>query len=189
MKLRLVGEGQKLLGRKDKSKGFVFRWAQKALLVINILLVGLILYKGSVPQRQWQKKTSRQQEAGQIELTDSEVSHALPFAEYQTAVKTRNLFQPPQARKKHSNVVKKEYIPLEETREILEPIKEDVLAGLKIVGILLDKTPKVIIEDLESRETSFLSEGDQLQGAVLKEILEGKAIFLFEGRTVEVLFE
>ena len=63
----------------------------------------------------------------------------------------------------------------------------DLAQNFKIVGIVLDKDPKVIIEDVRNQRTLFLSAGDKLEGGTLEEIHEGKAIFNFNEQRIELV--
>ena len=65
---------------------------------------------------------------------------------------------------------------------------QDWIKNLKLVGILMDREPQAVIEDLQKNETVFLSHGQQLDEAVLEEIQEGKVIFLYQGHRIELTF-
>jgi len=62
----------------------------------------------------------------------------------------------------------------------------DLSQNYKVVGIMVDKDPKVVVEDVRNQRTLFLSSGDELEGGKLQEIRDGKAIFLFNGQQVEL---
>ena len=68
-----------------------------------------------------------------------------------------------------------------------QPVDFDLTTQYRLVGIVLDDNPQAIIEDLIRKETLFLSIGDKLGGAVLKEILPGKARFLFQDNLLELI--
>lgn len=59
-------------------------------------------------------------------------------------------------------------------------------SNLKVVGIILDESPQVVIEDLKTNQTMFLKKGDQLRGAIVEEIQESKIILLYEGQRMEL---
>ena len=63
----------------------------------------------------------------------------------------------------------------------------DLSQNYKVVGIMVDKDPKVVVEDIRNQRTLFLSSGDELEGGKLQEIRDGKAIFLFNGQQVELM--
>ena len=54
------------------------------------------------------------------------------------------------------------------------------------MGIILDSDPKVIIEDIKSKESFIISKGEEIGGAILSEVYEDKAIFLSGNETVEL---
>ena len=58
---------------------------------------------------------------------------------------------------------------------------------LKLVGILLDKDPKAIVEDLATQQTFFASPGDKIGNAVVSEIREDKVILIFGQEKVELV--
>ena len=58
---------------------------------------------------------------------------------------------------------------------------------VKILGIVLDKDPKVIVEDVKAGQTFFLSKGEAIKGAQLIEIQEDRAIFSYNGKKIELL--
>ncbi len=62
----------------------------------------------------------------------------------------------------------------------------DLSKDFKLVGIVLDKKPQAIIEDLQSKQTYFLFVGDELHNAVVKKIEEGKVTFTLNGQTLEL---
>lgn len=57
---------------------------------------------------------------------------------------------------------------------------------LKVVGILLDEDPKAIIEDLETKQTFFLSPKERVGDIVVDEIREDKVIVIFNEEKVEL---
>ena len=62
----------------------------------------------------------------------------------------------------------------------------DLGKDLKLVGIVLDKDPKAIIEDLRSNQTIFLSKGERIGEAVVSEIREDKVILIYNEEKVEL---
>lgn len=63
----------------------------------------------------------------------------------------------------------------------------DLAQNFKLVGIILDNDPKAVVEDVRNQRTLFLSHGDQLEGAVLKEIRDGKVIFMLNDQRLELV--
>ncbi|MBF0384499.1 MAG: hypothetical protein HQL27_01380 [Candidatus Omnitrophica bacterium] len=60
----------------------------------------------------------------------------------------------------------------------------DLAKRLRVVGIVLDDSPKAIIEDLSTKETLFISKGEKFGEAVLKEVTDGEVIFVYNGEKV-----
>lgn len=58
---------------------------------------------------------------------------------------------------------------------------------LKLVGILMDKDPKAIVEDLGTQQTFFVSPGERIGNAVVEEIREDKVILIFGQEKVELV--
>lgn len=69
-----------------------------------------------------------------------------------------------------------------------EAIDEDINFKdlLKIVGIVLDANPQVIIEDLELKQTFFVLEGKEIRGAVVETIQADKIILSYKGKKFEL---
>jgi hypothetical protein len=58
---------------------------------------------------------------------------------------------------------------------------------LKLVGILMDKDPKAIVEDLGTQQTFFVSPGERIGNAIVEEIREDKVILIFGQEKVELV--
>ena len=58
---------------------------------------------------------------------------------------------------------------------------------LKLVGIVLDKDPKAIVEDLATQQTFFVSPGERIGNAVVQEIRQDKVILIFGQEKVELV--
>ena len=54
----------------------------------------------------------------------------------------------------------------------------------RIVGIVIDKNPEVVFEDITTTETFFLSSGETLGEAVIQDILPGKVVLAVGDSTV-----
>lgn len=77
-----------------------------------------------------------------------------------------------------------------------KPVKEipassasaaELAKQLKLVGILLDKDPKAIVEDLGTQQTFFVSPGEEIGNAVVGEIRQDKVILFFGQEKVELV--
>lgn len=76
----------------------------------------------------------------------------------------------------------KQNSPTEDSRAREREISRD----FKIVGIVIDHDPRLIVEDTKKKSTLFLSRGESLGQAVLKDIKQGRAIFFCEGHNFEL---
>ena len=54
----------------------------------------------------------------------------------------------------------------------------------KVVAIIIDHNPETVIQDTVSRETFFLSVGEDFAGAVVEQIMPGKIVLNTGGRQV-----
>lgn len=102
-----------------------------------------------------------------------------PLAQYLASLKNRDLFEAPWEKQK--DVVLQETPVVEDARYVME-----FTQSVRLVGIIRDENPKVVIEDLINRETLFISVGDQIRGATLEEIFGEKVHFSIGGETVEL---
>ena len=85
-----------------------------------------------------------------------------------------------------------------ERRSIFEPLailaqaeknafEQEILQRIRIVGVMLDESPKAIIEVIASGETVFVSKGDTVTGAIVKDIFENKVVLTYNGLELELL--
>lgn len=93
---------------------------------------------------------------------------------YEGVVRNRNIFQALWDQDKEETVQKAEKI-------------EELNKTIKLMGVLLDDDPTAIIEDIKKQKTLFMSIGDQINGAVLFQIQEGKVIFLQNSDSIEII--
>ena len=96
-----------------------------------------------------------------------------PISYYEGVISKRNIFQAPWDKEK---------------KEVVKKAEEVVSLArmIKLIGVLLDDNPTAIIENIKERKTLFMSIGDQINGAVLDEIHEGKIIFLQNSVRIEI---
>ena len=113
-----------------------------------------------------------------IVAADEVLPEPKPFTEYAEIIGKRDIFTSPFQR-----------MPQESSNasEVPPAPAFDLSQNFKVVGIILDKDPKAVIEDVRNRRTLFLSYGDKLEGGTLEEIRDGKVIFLFNGQRVELM--
>ncbi len=160
------------------------RGARKVLVVLNIIFAIFICVKVFLPQ----KNHEQIEEGGVLDPVINagsgrvDVSEKESFHVYEAVFDKRDLFQLPYAQRKVSA------LRVGSEKSVQKSI-EGSFEGFKVVGIIVDKNPQVVVENIKSKETVFLSRGDQLQGAVLEEVLGGKAIFVKQGKRIEMVVE
>lgn len=69
---------------------------------------------------------------------------------------------------------------------VLEKAMPALHKRIKLIGILVDNDSKAIVEDLQEKQTHFLSQGERVGNILLQEIQENKVIFNDDGKTVEM---
>lgn len=97
-----------------------------------------------------------------------------PFDSYKQTMEGRDIFQAPWEK------------PVQEVSAPNVSAAE-LAKQLKLVGILLDKDPKAIVEDLGTHQTFFVSPGEQIGNAVVGEIRPDKVILIFGQEKVELV--
>lgn len=97
-----------------------------------------------------------------------------PFDVYKPAMEGRDIFQAPWEKP---------------AQEVSAPNASaaELAKQLKLVGILLDKDPKAIVEDQGTKQTFFVSPGEQIGNAVVGEIRPDKVILIFGQEKVELV--
>jgi len=62
----------------------------------------------------------------------------------------------------------------------------DPTKNLRLVGVVLAEEPQAIIEDLDARETLFLSKGDTVKEMVVDDIQESKIVLRYQSQRFEL---
>ena len=150
-----------------------------------ILSAGLLIYIlvnifTDSPDRSFKASLDEKEMTTKELLTESFIlPRVIEFSEYTEIIKARDIFNPP---------YDKEVAP-PPSQEISKPEQvpvPDLTQQYKLVGILVDNKPVAIIEDLRSKETLFLSQGEHFGEAVLEEIKEGKVVISFQNQRLEL---
>ncbi len=109
----------------------------------------------------------------EIKADKTPLSPAKPYTYYAQKIKTKDIFESPVYKSSG------EGRPLASAPELTKKFK--------LVGIVLDNNnPEAIIEDLETKKTIFLHQGEGINDAVVSEIREGKVILLYQGQNIEI---
>lgn len=126
------------------------------------------------PSVQTQVAEDASSPAGKEEAAPVPAVEVRPFESYKQTMEGRDVFQAPWE------------------KPVQEVPASSVSAGelakqLKLVGILLDKDPKAIVEDLATHQTFFVSPGERIGNAVVGEIRQDKVILIFGQEKVELV--
>lgn len=147
--------------------------ANRLVIFVIIVIIGYIVYKFYYLKEPVASLSSPVIE-NPFELTAGEGVLATelgtkPFSYYQEKMKSRDLFILPWDA---SSDTQAKEVPLEISQK------------LKLVGIVLDRDPQAIMEDLGTNQTVFLSKGQTIYNATLTEIKEDKVIFLYNDEKI-----
>ena len=96
-----------------------------------------------------------------------------PFSVYEEGINKRNLFQPAG-----------EPSGLGQDKAPSPP--PDLGSKIRLIGILMDKDPKAIVEDLQDQQTHFLSRGEAIGTILLEDIQADKVIFVYDNQRIEM---
>lgn len=166
--------------KNSKSQIDFLALSNKLLL---ILLLGLAVYvaldffildKKNKPQDAL-STGSGVDEGTQGQSVIETVTDVKPFSNYQSEFERRNIFQ----------------YPWEKT-DVSQPGQNnlplvDLTSVIKISGIIVGDSPQVIVEDMKTHQTLFLSPGDSVQSAKVEEIKADRVIFNYNGNKVEMI--
>jgi hypothetical protein len=78
-------------------------------------------------------------------------------------------------------------IPPETTDQDIARITSSFAQNLKIVGIILGHPSEAIIEDALTKQTYFLNPGDLFKEAKTQSILEGRVLFQYKGKIIQIV--
>jgi hypothetical protein len=98
---------------------------------------------------------------------------AQPLSVYLDGIAQRDLFEPMDFQAASGNPMPSVALPALEQR-------------IKLIGILVDKDSKAIVQDLQDQQTHFLSRGDSIGPVFLEEIREDKVIFMYNNQRFEM---
>lgn len=102
------------------------------------------------------------------------------FSSYAEILKKRDVFLPP---KSTEDTIAKEVVP---PAAVAPDPATTLSANYRIVGIVMDKKPQAIIEDVKNGTTLFLSQGDALGDGRIVQIGLGRVLVLLGDRKIEL---
>lgn len=164
--------------RNSGSKASANFWRLlNILLVCSLVIIAWLVVEKYMSQEETQvfENTKSEAEDAATAVQPLELPQPKSFNFYKQELERYDFFQAPWE------------APAPKAAETAAVPVYDLSKDFKLVGIVLDKKPQAIIEDLESKQTYFLHVGDSIRNAVVKEIHEGKVVFSYNGQTVELV--
>lgn len=179
---------QLIRGIKSKKPDGAFQgaWSQRHWLGLNRLLAAAIVVLAAVLIWRYQalrreytvqaaQEASRKPGLQSAPAAGPAVEYTDSFENVRGVFGSRNIFQPAQAQETADTV----QIPEEQPRM-------DFSQMYRIAGIVLGDEPMAIVENIQSSTTVFLTVGDSLDNAVVKEIQQDRVILEIDGKIVEL---
>ncbi len=136
------------------------------------ILVRIVLIQKEIPVLHQESMDSKN--AYSLEKLLPTTTH---FSEYSQIMRGQSLFQLPKEKK-----------TIDPNATPSNSAKMD-LKNFKVLGVMLSKSPTVIIQNVSAGNTQILSIGDKLNDLNLMEIQKNKIIFEHEGQKVELPIE
>ena len=187
-------------GNKEKTKtveGKSLRWmpsvsgdspdfSRTSIRVLLVFCLGLVFYIAShiflfKPSGDDLVTLEAKDNADDGTAAEEVLPSPQPFSDYAKTIDERDIFMSALQRAQSQAAV-----TAQPETVTVQPVL-DFSQNFKLVGIILDSDPKAVVEDLKNQRTLFLSYGDQLEGAVLKEIRDGKVIFTINDQSIELV--
>ena len=154
-----------------------FRWFRRANVVLLAVVCGLAGYvavkylTASIEEEPAAEENVRRERVPAVR--DVTGFQAPPLSVYLAGIAQKNLFEP-------------KVLPVLGENAVLSAGPPALQDKIKLIGILLDKDSKAIVEDLQGHQTHFLSRGDSIGAVLLEEIREDKVIFRYQNEQFEM---
>ncbi|MDP2939552.1 MAG: hypothetical protein Q8O13_05715 [Candidatus Omnitrophota bacterium] len=162
-----------------------YRLAQKVLTLKNIhvilfLVIGFLLssiiFQFFFSQEERQGKSTQPAESNLAALKkDSGLSEPVPLDYYSKQIAKRDIFKSPLEKEQPSD------------QTSVNATLQELIANLRLTGIILDKQPQAIIEDTKTKKTYFLNKGDYIGDIKVEEIQESKVILIYQEEKIELV--
>ena len=151
-----------------------FKFVKKILFFVIILSFICILYIISTSTNYRNLKSASTRDKSADSSTTLELTEPKPYMHYSQQFNKRDIF-------------KSRFLGGDDIGAYSSAGTERLLKTIKVVGIILDDIPQVIIEDTKEKKTYFLNKGDFFNQFLVEDILEGKAILSLDGEKVELV--
>jgi hypothetical protein len=185
-KIAMPASSAQLERRKSPLQRDVFKilhTGSAILMVISLVLALFIVADLALHQR----KTTVTRDDGDLKAGEGkggEEEFAVPpvksFEEYDVIQKEQDVFVLPGERAGSS------VSPVVENT-VINPAPQDLIKNFRLVGIVLDRNPVAIIEDIMNNSTQFLTQGAKVGEAVIEKIQEGRVILLHGDQRIEMV--
>ena len=154
--------------RKEFEPKYFFIFLNSLLIAAAVALVSFLVYRMFFSATE---NKSFLLEPAPSAIVDGEtkgiISEKPPFQYYKNQFSKRDLFERP-------------------LDQVAANASVDLTKRYKLVGIVLGVVPEAIIEDLSTKKTVFVHEGEFLDAVQVQKIEEGRVVFLQEGLEVEL---
>lgn len=155
-------------------------WLDWGNRFLTLLAVGIIIYAiaGVFLNRLGDEgslvRTSEANQDGEmLQEKKWEFPQVQSFDHYAKNIQQHNIFQLPWE------------MPMDENIDMSTSLQ--LSQQLTLMGVFLDGDPKIIIEDSATQQIHFVATGESIGNAVLQEIEADKAIFIYNGKKVELV--
>jgi type II secretory pathway component PulC len=154
--------------RKAFETRYFFIFLNGLLIAAAIALVGFLTYRVFFSVKE--NKSLLLEPAPSV-IVENETKGVIPekppFQYYKNQFSKRDLFERP-------------------LDQVAANASVDLTKRYKLVGIVLGVVPEAIIEDLSTKKTVFIHEGEFLDAVKVQKIEEGRVVFLQEGLEIEL---
>lgn len=161
----------KVLSRPQKSFELksVLSLANVLLTIVALVLMGFLAYRVFFAASHKERVVSEALSPSKMEPVQEQetLAERKPFEYYKSQFLKRDLFERP-------------------LDQVAANASVDLTKRYKLVGIVLGDVPEAIIEDLVTKNTMFVHQGEHLEAVEIKTIEEGRVIFLQEGLEIEL---
>lgn len=151
---------------KPPQKEFLKTFNQ-LLLFIFLGLAGFLVYEMMIEQEPPTISVRSVRSEKDLKTAFSDRQEERPFSFYEQQFLNRNIFEAPQ-------------------KTADEAVKVSLANKFRVVGIVLGRIPEAVLEDVESKKTLFLHEGDIVEGAEILRIQEGKVVLRLDDEDIEI---
>lgn len=162
----------------EKPQFNIFGVIDLVLIICSLAIAGYMISKYVLHSTAEEKASVdiKGKDKDEIAARKLALGEAKAIGPYLEQLRERDLFQSPWQQTKTSD-----------TKGATASTGAEALKQFKLVGVVLDKDPKAIIEDSQSKETLFVSKGQSVGSGIVEDISEGKVHIKYNGQIVELV--